>query len=67
MGEEGEYQLGAVVAYVRNGEPHLAWREPSANQDEPYHWHVLHSQSYGWRTWAEISKEPKLRFLGVAS
>lgn len=65
MDEDGEYQVGAVVAYVIEGEPHLAWREPSGRQEEPLHWHVLHNQAYGWRKWSEIKRTGLVRFLGV--
>jgi hypothetical protein len=65
MGEGGEYQVGAVVAYTKGGEPHLAWREPVADQDNDHHWHVFHGMSFGWRTWGEIQQADDLRFLGV--
>lgn len=65
MAEEGEYQIGAVVAYVKDGEPHLAWREPCANQENRHHWHVFHGMSFGWRAWSEISEAENVRFLGV--
>ncbi len=65
VGEEGEYQVGAVVAYTLAGEPHLAWREPGANQENDHHWHVFHGMNFGWRTWTEISSGEQLRFLGA--
>jgi hypothetical protein len=65
MGEEGEPQVGAVVAYVKGGEPHLAWREPAARQDNDHHWHVFHGMAFGWRTWMEVSSGENLRFLGI--
>lgn len=65
MEEEGEYQVGAVVAYIKDGEPHLAWREPNANQENAHRWHVFHQMVFGWRTWAEVSAGDHLRFLGV--
>lgn len=65
MDEDGEYQVGAVVAFVHRGEPHLAWREPSANQENEYHWHVFHGMVFGWRTWSEINTNGNLRYLGA--
>lgn len=64
FGEEGEPQVGAVVAYVKDGEPHLAWREPCANQENDHHWHVFHGMTFGWRTWREVNANG-VRFLGV--
>lgn len=65
IGEDGEYQVGAIVAYERNGEPHLAWREPCANQENDHHWHVFHGMAFGWRTWREINSCGGVRLLGV--
>jgi len=65
MDEGGEYQVGAVVAYVKDGEPHIAWREPCADQKNRHHWHVFHGMTFGWRTWDEISRAGSVRFLGV--
>lgn len=62
---DAEPEVGAVVAYVKKGELHLAWREPSASQENHHHWHVFHGMAFGWRTWDEIKRCENLRFIGV--